>query len=535
MTPGEDSSIPSRRLDLAWDGETGVRIMINGNFLADSTKAARLRVQVVADAGRPMFGGSPSNKTIVINHQPTQPNKVGSCLPGFSCEGVHVAFHDVFGGLPTQLKSNEGILGDGDYKVRLYRDTSILVDSFAFTVNHANYRTTNGSFLDEAKDQIITFRLDSNLNRIGAPSVDLPHTRATTHLGAQIITPAPADTTIYLGRTLTVRGQATDGLPGTKRFAWDWNATGTNQETFDTEFTTSDVVYYKFPAAGDYKIRLVVRDGNDNPDVLPRGGHYAVSATKTVHVIPPGPDDAIPAGNSLASGTEVMCPSEVRLVYYAMKNIGTTTWSPSNYTLSLHHDSGWYPTSVPLSSSVAPNQTRTFNFNLYAPSYPGYYAAAYQMKKSAFFGDQNIGYAYVSDLSCGGAALDFSPSSGLEEDPTTWDKSGKQRDVLPLRLYVSPLDPQSAYLNYSYTASEANEVDLILRIEYDPTLLDPYATQQSTTIENLKVVTAAPMTGEYWIRVRGELPKGGGPLVRLPFRVLRDSPEQQWGTLTIFY
>lgn len=228
--PTEAPNVQDRRLDLAIDGETGARILINGGTLSNKTLAKRLRVKIVVDS--PTFAGNANNRTVVIGHTPQQADSVGHCT---GCE-ANVVYHDAFGSVPSHLDSLEGVLADGDYTMQLFRDGSTLISSIAIAVNHANFSANNGSFLDEASDQVVTFYLNSNLGQIGQPTVSNQHTRAGTHLGAQIIRPSAADTTIQLGQALSVRGQATSGLPGTtKKFAWDWNASGNNQETFDTQ------------------------------------------------------------------------------------------------------------------------------------------------------------------------------------------------------------------------------------------------------------------------------------------------------------
>ena len=156
---------------------------------------------------------------------------------------------------------------------------------------------------------------------------------------------------------------------------------------------------------------------------------------------------------------------------------------------------------------------------------------------STFTGARRLdpGYAYVSSaLNCGNSALLTSPSSTLGGKPSSWVTSDKQSDVLPLRLYVAPSDTQSAFLNYSYAVAETQDIDAILRIEYDPTVLSPGSIQQ-TMIETLRLESGPGRAGEHWIRIRGQLPKGSGPLVHLSFRILKGGPQEQWGTLTIFH
>lgn len=251
---------PGRQLRLAFDGETAVKILINGQKLTDPTLADRLRVSMAIDPGRPTFAGNNSNKTVKIGPTPDQASIVEECGAG-NCEG-NVFYHDEFGSV-SGLEPNEGTVADGDYTVKLYRDGSTLVSSKAIAVNHANYLGTNGTFLDEASDQTVTFYLNSSLNQISAPTVSNQHTRAATHLSAGIIQPGASDTTISVNQSLTVKGSAASGVGGTKKYAWDWNASGGNEETFDTEFSSSTTASHSYAATGDYKIRLIVRDGND--------------------------------------------------------------------------------------------------------------------------------------------------------------------------------------------------------------------------------------------------------------------------------
>lgn len=264
--PKEGEGGPGRQLRGAFIGETAVKILINGNNLTDPGQAERLRVDMVIDTGRPTFAGNNNNKTVKISPTHTQASIVEECTGQGTCEG-NVFYDDLWGTVTTGPE--RGTIADGDYTVKLFRDGSTLVGSKAIAVNHTNSGGSNGTFLDEASDQTVTFYLNSSLNQISAPTVSKQHTRASTHLSAKIDQPSAADTTITVGQSLTVIGSASNGVGGTKKYAWDWNASGGNQETFDTEFSSSTSASHTYTSTGDFKIRLIARDGNDNDLVAP--------------------------------------------------------------------------------------------------------------------------------------------------------------------------------------------------------------------------------------------------------------------------
>jgi hypothetical protein len=127
-------------------------------------------------------------------------------------------------------------------------------------------------------------------------------------------------------------GSASNGL-SSKKFAWDWNAVGTNQETFDTEFATSNTASHVYNTPGNYKIRLIARDGNDNPFSGSRGGHYAVSVTKTVHVVDAAPVASVeisPSSATLDPGFTVLLDAILRDASGNILTGRTVNWTTSN-------------------------------------------------------------------------------------------------------------------------------------------------------------------------------------------------------------
>lgn len=56
-SPVEPSDALNRHLQLAFLGESAIKVLINGQPLTDPNLAARLRVDMVVDAGRPTFKG----------------------------------------------------------------------------------------------------------------------------------------------------------------------------------------------------------------------------------------------------------------------------------------------------------------------------------------------------------------------------------------------------------------------------------------------------------------------------------------------
>ncbi len=486
--------------------------MVNGQKLTGQTLASRLRVEVTADS--PTFDGDPNNKTVQNGAAPIQANSVFHCVP--SCE-VHVIFHDAFGSVPT-LDAFSGVLADGDYTVKLFRDGSTLVGSKAIAINHPDVGGTNGTFLDETQqDQVVTFYLNQNLQQIQTPTVDVPHTRASTHLTASITSPSGSAITIGMCDTLRAIGSGQNGIGGTKKFAWDWNATGGSTETFDTEFSTSTLGKKVYGSPGDGKFRLLVRDGKDGISPF-FGGHYAVTPTKTVHVTG---DCARAAGNTIPRS---MSAGSINLVGMIMDNEGTTTWSSaSGYRLELWRDGVWTPLSVPLSSNVSPGGTHSFIFNLKAPS-PGTYAVLYRMYHlgvTNFFGDAN-GWNSVTVTSGGGggfSASELEPvTAEIGVDPAKWTSAAASSESGPLILDKASLaGSRVAILEYNYSLPITAGIDVALRFAYDPLVLTPAVMREGTGSASLTRLAGLAKPGEYWVRLTGTIRGGSGEILQFPF------------------
>lgn len=531
MAPVAAPETPDRRLQLALEGETGVSIRINGNPVNDPNLAKRLRVDIIKDS--PTFAGNNSNKTVKISPSHVQADSVEPCS---TCD-VNVIYHDLFGSLPSRsLHPNEGTLADGDYTVKLFRDGSTLVSSKAIAVNHADYLATNGTFLDEANDQIVTFFLNQNLQQIKEPTVDKPHARASIHLTATITQPSGSKT-IALCDTLRVTGSASNGIGGTKKYAWAWTASGGSQETFNTEFSTSTSASHIYSAPGSFKIRLIARDGDDNFSGGFFGGHYAVSSTKTITVIG---DCAEAAGHNIPAN---MSAGSFFLVGMVMDNTGTTTWSSSSgYRLELWRDAGWNPVSVSLSSSVSPGGSESFVFTLQAPETEGTYACLYRMYHlgvTNFFGEANgrtsvsVGSGFAS-LSASG----FEPvTSQLGFDPgERWIESVASAEPGALVLDSRSLeDGGAAAVEYNYSLETSTNIDVAFRFTYDPKVLAPAVGQVGVGGAALTRTAGLYKPGEYWIRLKGEVPAGQGQIVSFPFLLLPGaSLPESLGTVSVF-
>jgi hypothetical protein len=405
-------------------------------------------------------------------------------------------------------------VADGDYTVKLYRDINFLVGSKAIAVNHPNTGGSNGTFLDEASDQIVTFYLNENLQQIQSPTVDKPHTRASTHLTAGISRPAVADTTIQVGQTLSVKGVGSNGL-SSKRYAWDWNASGGSSEIFDTEFSSSDVASHSWSTAGDYKIRVIVRDGNDDGSIPPRGGHYAVSAVKTVHVVNQILDSATAQGNLLPFS---MSAGSVASVGFVMRNAGTTTWSnAANYSFDLHRDGVWLPLADTLDHSVPPGTNHSFTFNMLAPNQSGTFACFYRMKHGGFFGQENGRSILVT------SGFSSFSATGAEEPVTTdlsFDPVAKWLGGAPSgesgELVLPGLQEEGvAALEYTYHHFIPRDIDVVFRFRFDPAVMSPAPPKLG--VSGLKQEFGLRDPGEFWVRLTGTVPDGEGTIAEFPF------------------
>ncbi|MGH7542908.1 MAG: hypothetical protein ACREK7_03130 [Gemmatimonadota bacterium] len=436
---------------------------------------------MVIDAGRPTFAGNNDDKTVKISSIHTQALIVKECPGPGTCEG-NVYYDDLWGVVtPGQER---GTIADGDYTVKLYRDETFLVGSKAITVNHCNCATgggSNGTFLDEASDQVVTFYLNSSLSQISAPTVSNQHTRAATHLSGNIIQPAGSDTTITVGQGLTVKGSASNGVGGAKKYAWDWNASGSNQETFDTEFSTSTTATHTYTATGDYKIRLIIRDGNEDAFSGTHGGHYAVSSIKTVHVVPPPPPyDAEGAGNTLPSNITYFTWVATSV---SMKNTGTQTWSGTSFKLKQDNTTNfWTPLEVAFGSgSVVAGQTKTFNFNIRTvePEFCGNQDNYWRMFRTGtgLFGDLNGRITFVSNcpsvlrqlprvvlawfkirLAYANPISSFYPQGEVVQILRQYDFKLPTRDVEAERGFT---------IRYEAALEDSWDVDFQFRIQYD--------------------------------------------------------------------
>ena len=83
--------------------------------------------------------------------------------------------------------------------------------------------------------------------------------------------------------------------------------------------------------------------------------------------------------------------SESRQVSVTMRNDGSVTWSPGDFSLGSAAPDGntiWSVATAALTSSVAPGATATFTFTITAPAAPGAYPCCWRMMKgSTYFGE----------------------------------------------------------------------------------------------------------------------------------------------------
>lgn len=248
------------------------------------------------------------------------------------------------------------------------------------------------------------------------------------------------------GQTATVRlsgAESTDpdGDVLTYRWTVDGGPAGSGQE-----LTVS-----LSPREQEYEIRLTVEDG--------RGGRG--EAAGRIAVLVSGSDGAqlVPPRHGLVTGSTVP-PGEALTHMWRFKNTGNTTWDPSTHFLE-RVEGTVGPDRIALPRQVAPGGSELFVWQAQAPSSPGSYTVAYQMRgprgrfgpvtRLRFYvaqADANYGQTVLNEASKL-AGMEYSPllygrrampMSGSEPINTPTDYFARQSEITPShKLYYSGL------------------------------------------------------------------------------------------------
>lgn len=271
-------------------------------------------------------------------------------------------------------------------------------------------------------------------------------------------------------------------------------------------------------------------------------GHGLVDAAAAVGVV----NNAEAAGHLLPSN---MGEDEIRSVYVKMKNTGATTWSPSNYSLDLHRDGVWFPFSVSPSSFVAPGNEHTFWFDLQAQT-TGTHACFYRMASTGglggFFGEENGRTIEVTSGGGGGGGIGFasSPLWSASASPTTATSmdagpfAGRSAgEARPLNLDRETLESgDTAVLRYTFDHDQARPLNLVLRFQFDPEVLEFEQLRPGRGAANLAKAQGKAERGDHWVRLVGEVPRGSGEIATFPFRLRPGATlPDDLGTVTLYY
>ncbi len=340
-----------------------------------------------------------------------------------------------------------------------------------------------------------------------------------------------APSTVNVGQTFSITATPNGGF-GSYRFVNNFNAgSDTTMVNFSGQmFSTTSSWTHSYSSVGTFNIAVAVKDAGSV------GGNYAL-ATRAIQVVDPNLDDAEAIVNSVILD-RFRCPGEIRTEIFWMKNTGATTWtSTQNYRFDLHRDSVWRPLSVPLTSSVAPGSEHAFTFNLQTPTQSGTFACFYRMIRSGFFGEENgANSVTVSSSACGGfLAATSQDAATLTKDPVgRWKLDSRRSSQYPLLLSFDESNDKLGLINYSHGSIEPRSIDVVLRIEYDPSLLRPAEAAKHPDRRDLHLEAGVRTPGEYWVRLNGSVQEGTGLLAQIPFLRLSDETPERWGTITIY-
>jgi len=348
--------------------------------------------------------------------------------------------------------------------------------------NHTDKNTSNGNFLDEiAFDLVIDFFLDAQLNCTDYTIMMTGTTNTPPESPSQLTVTISAPDTVRVDQSFTATASPSGGFGFGHKFAFTFDAAGGSIETFTGDMGSSSASH-TYSQSGTFKIRAVVRDGNDNDN---HGGNYALSPARTIAVVPPR--DAAAAGHTLPDTVEAL---EWVATSVSMTNTGGDTWSGTDYKLKQSRNQVWVPTTVTLDgASVALNETHTFNFNLKSlePEELGFQDNFWKMSHvGTLFGEENGQQTYVAaegSLSAGWLewigrlAGWLSPRRAFAGWPS-WRPGAQEEVVQRLRLEDVPIPAGrlaaegEVRLRYLASLEEPWDVDFRFQLVFDPAVVD---------------------------------------------------------------
>lgn len=345
-------------------------------------------------------------------------------------------------------------------------------------------------------------------------------------------TPAVNDTVGAPNDVFRFDAQHTTNWPGTTRgelmVKYNWG------DAFASRFSNTDQVIrvktYSDPST--YPVSADV--------IHPRGTGITSQQRK---VVISQPDNAAANGNTFPA---LMSAGGIVSVTLSMKNTGTKTWSGANgYQLLLaRRNDIWMPLYRGLSSSVSPNGTTSFAFDLrhVEASVTGTQPAFYQMAKSGtFFGAENGRDILISGPK-GGAQAAFAPVAALTLNAgmvAQWVSNAEDGGTSSLPIAPDALRSKgSIVLEYSYDHDAARAIDIVFRFTFDPQMVEALPVEPAEGAADLSIQAGLVSPSEYWVRLTGTVPAGQGLIAGLPFRLVsgaRPSRNQSLGTFTIYY
>lgn len=228
--------------------------------------------------------------------------------------------------------------------------------------------------------------------------------------------PRVSFSTAVSGPTLEVASTTTNPYSANLEFRWYWG------DGIDTGWVSSTSASHAYVSSGVYSIRLEAREQGVNEIIT--SDQILVSITVGGNPPPPPPgngtDVALASGNMLP-GT--VSAGEIVATSVSMKNGGSTTWNPDEYSLQSQQSQIWTPSSVSLgTATVMPGATHTFQFNISSWGYPfcGFQDNYWIMSRNGNpFAEQNGRQTYIKYCKSGGPLPVIAPTevAGPEAGP----------------------------------------------------------------------------------------------------------------------
>jgi len=157
-----------------------------------------------------------------------------------------------------------------------------------------------------------------------------------------------------------------------------WPTTGTNYR--------NHALFFDSNANADNALCLT-RDPLNNLYV--GGWSYGSNGTTDINLVKFGAEHSQYVSQSFPTA---MKTGHVYSVTITLKNTGTTTWTSANGYSLVPVNANWNVTSVPLAAadSITPGKSKTFTFNVTAPSKAGSFSSRWTMQRaSTMFGSES--------------------------------------------------------------------------------------------------------------------------------------------------